>query len=271
MTTSTTPAPGGGATASARPPGRRASSVTAHGPSLWFAAPALIVFIAFALIPLIGVFALSFVNWNGIGAISWAGLANWQHVLTDELTYNALMVTAKVMFFSYIIQTPIAILLGTFTAGGQRYRAFLAVLYFVPLLLSSAAIAIAFKALLDPNFGLGAGVGIEALSQDWLGNPDLVLFVVVFVIAWQFIPFHTLIYQGGVRQIPTSHVRGRADRRSGPGPAVLLHHPAAAEVHHHHLLHADGRRVADLLRPRLRPDRRRTRLQPPASCRCTCT
>jgi raffinose/stachyose/melibiose transport system permease protein len=25
---------------------------------------------------------------------------------------------------------------------------------------------------------------------------------VVFVIAWQFIPFHTLLYQGGVRQIP---------------------------------------------------------------------
>ena len=24
----------------------------------------------------------------------------------------------------------------------------------------------------------------------------------VFVIAWQFIPFHTLLYQGGVRQIP---------------------------------------------------------------------
>jgi raffinose/stachyose/melibiose transport system permease protein len=31
-----------------------------------------------------------------------------------------------------------------------------------------------------------------------------VLFVVVFVIAWQFVPFHTLIYQGGVRQIPAS-------------------------------------------------------------------
>jgi raffinose/stachyose/melibiose transport system permease protein len=25
---------------------------------------------------------------------------------------------------------------------------------------------------------------------------------VIFVIAWQFIPFHTLLYQGGVRQIP---------------------------------------------------------------------
>ena len=45
----------------------------------------------------------------------------------------------------------------------------------MPLLLSSAAVAIAFKALLDPNFGLGAGLGMPFLAQDWLGNSDLVL------------------------------------------------------------------------------------------------
>jgi raffinose/stachyose/melibiose transport system permease protein len=28
--------------------------------------------------------------------------------------------------------------------------------------------------------------------------------VIIFVVSWQFIPFHALIYQGGVRQIPTS-------------------------------------------------------------------
>jgi raffinose/stachyose/melibiose transport system permease protein len=108
------------------------------------------------------------------------------------------------MFFSFIVQAPISLLLGVFTAGSQKYRAALAVLYFLPLLLSSAAVAIAFKALLDPNFGLGPGLQVPFLIQDWLGNSDLVLFVVVFVIAWQFVPFHTLIYQGGVRQIPTS-------------------------------------------------------------------
>src|SRR3954469_10223195 len=97
-----------------------------------------------------------------------------------------------------------AILLGVFLAGAQRYRAFLSVLYFIPLLLSSAAIAITFKALLDPNFGIGTGLGLPFLSQDWLGEPTLALAVVVFVVSWQFIPFHSLIYQGAVRQIPTS-------------------------------------------------------------------
>nr|WP_208381349.1 sugar ABC transporter permease [Paenarthrobacter ilicis] len=174
------------------------------GPSGWLAAPALAFFTLFAILPLLGVLFLSFTRWDGLGEIKLDGLSSWQTVLADPVTGNALLVTAKIMFFSFVVQAPISLLLGVFTAASQKYRAALAVLYFVPLLLSSAAVAIAFKALLDPNFGLGPGLGLPFLAQDWLGNSDLVLFVVVFVIAWQFVPFHTLIYQGGVRQIPTS-------------------------------------------------------------------
>ncbi|UKA51302.1 sugar ABC transporter permease [Arthrobacter sp. FW305-123] len=174
------------------------------GPSGWLAVPALAFFMLFAILPLLGVLFLSFTKWDGLGEIKLDGLSSWNTVLADPVTGNALLVTAKIMFFSFIVQAPISLLLGVFTAASQKYRAALAVLYFVPLLLSSAAVAIAFKALLDPNFGLGPGLGLPFLAQDWLGNSDLVLFVVVFVIAWQFVPFHTLIYQGGVRQIPTS-------------------------------------------------------------------
>jgi len=174
------------------------------GPSGWLAVPALAFFMLFAILPLLGVLFLSFTRWDGLGDIKLDGLSSWNTVLADPVTGNALLVTAKIMFFSFIVQAPISLLLGVFTAASQKYRAALAVLYFVPLLLSSAAVAIAFKALLDPNFGLGPGLGLPFLAQDWLGNSDLVLFVVVFVIAWQFVPFHTLIYQGGVRQIPAS-------------------------------------------------------------------
>lgn len=178
--------------------------VLEKGPSGWLAAPALVFFLLFAILPLLGVLFLSFTKWDGLGEIKLDGLSSWTTVLTDPVTGNALWVTAKIMFFSFIVQAPISLLLGVFTSASQKYRAALAVLYFVPLLLSSAAVAIAYKALLDPNFGLGPGLGLPFLAQDWLGNSDLVLFVVVFVIAWQFVPFHTLIYQGGVRQIPAS-------------------------------------------------------------------
>jgi len=108
------------------------------------------------------------------------------------------------MILSWVVQTPLSIVIGVFLAAHKRYRGFLAVLYFIPLLLSSAAIAITFKALLDPNFGLGSGLGLDFLKQDWLGDSTLAMGVLIFVISWQYIPFHTLIYQGAVRQIPTS-------------------------------------------------------------------
>jgi len=168
------------------------------------AIPALAIFLLFGVIPLVGVLLLSFAQWDGLGAIHTAGLSNWRSVLSDPGLPHSILVTFEVMILSWVVQTPLSLLLGVFLAGRQRYRALLAVLYFVPLLLSSAAIAITYKALLDPNFGLGAGLYIGFLAQDWLGRGNLALGVVIFVVSWQFIPFHSLIYQGGVRQIPTS-------------------------------------------------------------------
>ncbi|MFK4790926.1 carbohydrate ABC transporter permease [Microbacterium sp. ZW T5_56] len=176
----------------------------ATGGLSWLAAPALVYFVIFAIVPLVGVLALSFTDWDGIGAITFSGIENWSVVFADPGTWRAFGLTIVVMVLSWLVQTPISLLLGVFTAGTQRYRAVLAVLYFLPLLLSSAAIAVAYKALLDPNFGLAAGLGLPFLAQDWLGDPALAMGVVIFVIAWQFVPFHTLIYQGGVRQIPQS-------------------------------------------------------------------
>ncbi len=196
-------------TAEAAPlPSRRSVSRGAragqHGPVAWMALPALAVFLIFAVIPLGGVLALSFTQWDGLGAIHPNGIANWRSVLKDPALPHSLWVTFEVMFYSWLVQTPISILLGVFMAGRQRYRAVLAVFYFIPLLLSAAAIAVTFKALLDPNFGLGPGLHSDLLTRNWLGQPALAMGVIIFIVSWQFIPFHSLIYQGAVRQIPRS-------------------------------------------------------------------
>ncbi|WP_306204409.1 carbohydrate ABC transporter permease [Actinoplanes sp. RD1] len=190
------------------PPAVRETKTTVNGgrsgPVAWMAVPALLMFLAFGVVPLLGVVALSFTTWDGLGDIHPSGLTSWRAVLGDPGLLHALWVTFLIMALSWLFQTPLSLLIGTFLAGRQRYREVLAVLYFLPLLLSSAALAITYKALLDPNFGLGPGLGSSLLTQDWLGRGNLALGVVVFVVSWQFIPFHSLIYQGGVRQIPVS-------------------------------------------------------------------
>ncbi len=192
------------------PPVVKGSTTTGGGGAVkgasvtWMALPALLMFTVFGIIPLVGVLLLSFTTWNGIGDIVPSGLTSWRAILTDPALPHALWVTFKIMIFTWIIQTPMSILIGVFTAGHQRYREVLAALFFIPLLLSSAAIAVAFKALLDPNFGLGPGLHLSFLSQDWLGSTSLAFWVLMFIVSWQYIPFHSLIYQGAVRQIPQS-------------------------------------------------------------------
>lgn len=184
---------------------QRSTKKTLHkGPSLWYALPALLLFGLFAAIPLVGVVILSLTNWDGLGAVTWNGIGNWIRMLHDPLVLNGLKLTVILTVVSWLVQTPICILLGVFMAGKQRYRAFLSVFYFIPLLFSSTAVAIAFKNLLDPQFGLGKALGWKWLAHNWLGDPNTALWTLIVVVSWCFIPLHSLLYQGAVRQIPQS-------------------------------------------------------------------
>jgi len=167
-------------------------------------APAMAFFAFFGLVPLVGTFVLSFCDWNGLGSPSFSGLDNWTSVLQQSSMYHALWLTILMCIATFVVQFPLSLLLGVFMAGRQRYRAVLAVLYFLPLLFSATAIGIAFKNLLDPNFGLSSALHLGILQQDWLGSPTLAFWVVIAVVSWCFIPFHSLLYQAGARQIPQS-------------------------------------------------------------------
>jgi len=180
------------------------------------AAPALLVFGLFGLVPLGGAVALAFSHWDGLGSIGWAGGANWRAVLTDRETWQSLWLTVKVMVISWLIQTPVALALGIFQAPRGRLRSLFAVLFFLPLLLSAVAIGLTWQALLDPSFGVGAAPGLHWLARPLLGSPDLALYTVIFVIAWQFVPFHALLYQAGLRQIPVVLYEAAAIDGAGP-------------------------------------------------------
>src|SRR5918992_4631628 len=95
--------------------------------------PALAFFLAFAFIPMVGVLLLSFTNWNGITAIQFAGWESWTAVFRDPQTYRSLGLTFGLMIATWLVQTPISLLLGVFVAGHQRYRSAVAGAFFFAL------------------------------------------------------------------------------------------------------------------------------------------
>ncbi|GAB2973541.1 sugar ABC transporter permease [Streptomyces pseudoechinosporeus] len=173
----------------------KASAATTVGrPHAAWALPGVLFFAFFAVVPMGVAFYLSFTTWDGLGDPQPTGLDNWRKLFDDPRFTQSLWLTVLLTAVSWVFQTVVALLLGVWAAGRQRNRAVLSAIFFVPFLLSSTAIALLFYALLDPNFGI--------IQKDTLGSSTGAFLAIVFVGGWQFIPFHTLIYQGGARQIP---------------------------------------------------------------------
>ncbi|WP_405637408.1 sugar ABC transporter permease [Streptomyces sp. NBC_00056] len=171
-------------------------------PGFAWALPATTFFVLFAVVPLLLVAVLSFTSWNGLGSPRFAGLDNWTKLLDDPVMLNSLWLSVLITVLGVLVQTPLSILLGVWAAGHQRNRAVLSAIYFVPLLLSATAVSVLWRTLLDPNFGVPSQAKWLFGDGNLLGMQSGAIGVLVFVGAWQFTPFHTLIYQGAARAIP---------------------------------------------------------------------
>jgi raffinose/stachyose/melibiose transport system permease protein len=178
--------------------------------------PPMVLFLLFIIVPMIVAIALSFTTWNGVGNPTWAGFANWTKFFRDPTAHSSIWITIQIVVLSYVIQTPISIGLGLFTAGKQRYKTVYATIFVLPMLLSTAGIALMWESFLDPTFG----ALVPFFSQSWLSDPNSQLYALILIIAWQFIPFHTLLYAVGRRQIPA--VLYEAARIDGASPVQMF-------------------------------------------------
>ena len=168
--------------------------------------PTLLLYGLFIVIPVLFAIFLSFTTWDVVGPLRWVGVANWSRFFSDPGAHHALLVTLELVGLSWLVETPLAMALGLFIAGTQRYRSVYAAIYLLPLLLSTAGIALMWQGVLSPEFGglawFSFHLKLSFLNQNWLGSPGITLYVLVVIIAWQFVPFHALIYQAGRRVIP---------------------------------------------------------------------
>jgi xylobiose transport system permease protein len=182
----------------------RASAVEAGRPGFAWAVPALAFFGLFALLPMVAVGYLSFTSYDGLNPPQWIGLDNWRRLAGDAVFLDSLRLSAALTAASWAVQTAIALPLGVYLAGPGRGRALLAAVFVVPLLMSSAAIAVLWVTLFDPNFGLASVLGplVGIADGNITGDSSFAFGAVLLVISWQFMPFHTLLYQAATRAIP---------------------------------------------------------------------
>jgi multiple sugar transport system permease protein/raffinose/stachyose/melibiose transport system permease protein len=176
-----------------------------------FALPFVILFGVFLALPILAAFLFSFTSFglrditNPIGA-SVVGVDNYARLLSDAKFWKSL---GNTVYF-VVVGVPLTLALGLVIAnalsrGITRFRTAFRVGYYLPVITSIVAIAVVWRFLLNPDFGLInlllAKVGIT--GPNWLANSALAMPSIIAMAVWRNVGFAMVVFVAGMQAIPS--------------------------------------------------------------------
>jgi raffinose/stachyose/melibiose transport system permease protein len=203
---SASPITAGPAVSAGPAPSLRASRRRGRLLILGFVAPALLVYVGFALVP-VGLAAVySFFNWNGLSALDrFIGIDNYVRALNDPVFQGAIVHNLGIVVLSLAIQGPIAIGVALLLNRPLRGRTIIRVLIFVPYILSEVIAGLAWKLILQPQGPFDAiieAVGLGGVRQLWLADQNVVFWTLFFVLSWKYLGFAIILFLAGLQGVP---------------------------------------------------------------------
>jgi raffinose/stachyose/melibiose transport system permease protein len=189
--------------------GRSGRNPMAAHPALWlFPVPALVLYIAFFVIPTVQGVVYSVTDWDGFSPTAeFVGLDNFVTIFTnDDLFRNALTNNLKFMLVVVIFQTLFSLILAIFLTKNSKSSVALRSIFFFPTILSSVSVAFIWKFVYDPNFGLINtvldAIGLGRFQSAFLGNDAQAIYWVALTQVWFHVGQMMIIYIAGLQQIP---------------------------------------------------------------------
>ncbi len=168
--------------------------------------PALLIYIGFAIVPIIISFYYSLVKWDGFSPMHFVGLANFKRLIHDGLFWNSLKNNVYIIIASVVGQLVLALffalILNTKIKGAKFFRT----IGFLPVVLSSVVVSLTWSLILNPTNGLLNTVlrhlGLGVMAENWLGSEHWAMFSVCMVIIWQFIGLYMIIFLAALQNVP---------------------------------------------------------------------
>lgn len=186
----------------------RARRFTRHrAVMLLFIAPALIVYVLMVIAPSIQSIQLSLTNWDGINpAYDYVGLANYRDILTSDRFWNATRNTLILGLGSAVIVNAIALGVALLLDKLHHAQGFFRTIVYLPALVSGFIAATIWKYMLNFNFGavntILRDLGFDDAAMDWLGDNEIVVGVLLFIICFTLGGNTTLIYLANLQSVP---------------------------------------------------------------------
>ena len=169
-----------------------------------FIAPQLIGLAIFTLGPILYAGYLSFTKWNLFKPPQWVGFENYIDQLQDptfaNLLKNTIVITAGYIPLVMIVSLAMALALNQKLRFTVIYR----MAYFMPVVTSLVAIALVWRWVLQPDFGLVnyllSLIGIE--GPTWLSSTKWAIPGLIFMRVWWGAGFYMVIFLAGLQGIP---------------------------------------------------------------------
>jgi len=173
----------------------------------WFTLPAAITLVVLVTYPLLYGAYISFFDTNLINKWDFVGLKNYTDIFSNWNFINRILVT---LLFSllvigghFIIGTGLAMVLNMKLKGIVFFRAVL----IIPWLLPEVVVALLWKWLFNPIYGLFNAVlmDLHLITEPitWLGNKYTAFFAVVLVCIWKGFPLVMMMMLAGLQSIST--------------------------------------------------------------------
>jgi raffinose/stachyose/melibiose transport system permease protein len=168
--------------------------------------PALLVFIAFVILPVVAAAYYGFFRWAGYGVpTQFVGLQNYLTIVQDPTFIDALKHNAIIVVLSLVLQGPIAILLALLLNRRMRGQSVIRVLIFVPYVISEVVVGTGWSLILQTTGALNSALkqlGLGAFAADWLANPNVAIWSLMGIITWKYIGFAVILFLAGLQGIP---------------------------------------------------------------------
>jgi len=173
---------------------------------LLYLSPALVLYAAIVLVPLIQTVNYSFYKWDGVSEPTWIGLQNYLQFGRDPRMLAAFgHVLVLIVMFGLIplgLGLISAALLSRAKIRGEGvYRWFL----FLPQVLTSVVVAIIWKRIYAPDGPLNGAlrlVGLDSLTRNWLGDFTWALPSLGMIGVWGGFGFTMVLFLAGILAIP---------------------------------------------------------------------
>lgn len=173
--------------------------------SAGFAAPAFVIYTVLLVIPIIMALGLSFVKWDGISEMSFAGLNNYKMMFSDKRIGNAAANTAIITVVVVVVVNVLGLLLALLLNKTGTRTSIFRTIFFIPYVLSSVAISFVWKSILSYSGVLNSilqSVGLDALVGNFLGTRSSALVCVCIVEIWRTLGFHMVLYLAALQTVP---------------------------------------------------------------------